>query len=249
MSAIEQATVVWEPGTYVLWGDPDDANYAEQRGTVVEHKVAAGRGDHGEDLSHYEVKREHDGVIVHLDGSEIAPAYKRGLDAIPDINGKLVRVGDWVAYPRRDEYGGDTDPVMVKVVKVKPQAPGGEMYVGRLGGKKTDRLDLEFSSVSVHGYGSGEATFTLDMMRTLNVRGDWQGGMSRDPHGEPARALRKIEVSEEQELRLEIHATRNEIQALGQAAVIVDRRLSEAQDKLGEQNAKLAQILGLGHVE
>jgi hypothetical protein len=161
MSVTEVETVVvWPPGTYVTWGEGFADDPARSYGTIEETC----------DDKFYRVRRD-DGMDVNLDFSEVVPAYKKDLDGIPDVNGKLVRVGDFVGYERSDK-----GVMPVRVTEIRPQEKRDEH--GRYGAH-TGMLDLHFSQVSVTGYGSGMTIFDVG---DLNYRGDWKGGRSRDPH-------------------------------------------------------------------
>lgn len=221
-----ETQTVWQPGTFVTWGEGLADDSARSYGTI-EAVVGTERG------FCYHVRRDPDETIIHLDPAEVVPGYRMGLDAIPDVTGKLVRVGDWIEYENSDGR-----KVSVVVTAVKPQ--------GQRTPVRTGLLDLHFSSVSVKGYGSGLSAY-WDVAE-MNFRGDWTGGQSRDPHGSGRYigrgkpVLRKLDMSEAEVLRREIAADYYEIEALKQAQAKLHTRLAQAQDKLEERKQRLARV-------
>lgn len=230
-----ETQTAWQPGTFVTWGEglADDP----RRSYGVIEGVARGPAQ-SDDEFYFRVRRDDD-TIVDLDRAEVVPGYRKGLDVIPDVSGKLVRVGDWVEYENID---GVTVPVIVTDVKPQEERQHGKWAAN------TGILDLYFSSVSVKGYGSGLTGFWN--VAQMNFRGDWSGGRSRDPHasgrytGSGKPVLRKLDMSEAEVLRREIAADYYEIEALKQAQTKLDTRLAQTQDKLEERKQRLARVTG-----
>jgi hypothetical protein len=226
-----EAAVIWEPGTYVTWGDGFADDPRRNFATVVGYDAEA---------QTYAVE-DSEGLTFDVAAEAVVPAYRPDLDAIPDVTGRLVRVGDWIEYERNAR---GVASVIVTEIKPHEQCDLSDNRYG-MHGKHTGILDPHFSSVLVKGYGFG-STF-LDVSE-MNFRGDWTGARSRDPHGSGrytgpgAPVLRKLDLSREQVLDVEIAAQRRMIEELRKVQAKIETRLGTEQDKLDALRRERAAI-------